>query len=238
MCYNQAHVRGRCTRRSSIAWLRFPSQILQANCEQYLQVEMLGFVWATMLRLEKVYQNPSHHMKVHESMEKTTRLTIRPVEMKDISFLWNMLYEAAAVAESMRTLGKEKALSLPVNRKYVEEWGRPGDAGVIALDEAEQPLGAAWYRLHPASAPGYGFISPSIPELTIGVRVNARSQGIGSALLHALIELAQIQGYAALSLSVDRTNPALYLYERFGFHDAKVSEPEDTSVTMIKLLNE
>jgi hypothetical protein len=70
---------------------------------------MLGFVWATMLRLEKVYQNPSHHMKASESMEKTTRLTIRPVEMRDVSFLWDMLYEAAAVAESMRTLGKEKA---------------------------------------------------------------------------------------------------------------------------------
>src|SRR5258708_39735931 len=127
-------------------------------------------------------------MKAHERMEETVPFTIRVVQVPDVPFLWDMMYEAAAVAESMRALGKEKALSLPVNRKYVEEWGRPGDAGVIALDEAEQPLGAAWYRLHPASAPGYGFISPSIPELTIGVRVNARSQGIGSALLHALIE--------------------------------------------------
>lgn len=190
-----------------------------------------------MLRLEKVYQNPSQHMKAHESMKRTTRLTIRPVEMKDVSFLWDMMYEAAAVNDGMRALGKGKALSLPVNRKYVEGWGRSGDAGVIALDEAEQPLGAAWYRLHPASAPGYGFISPTIPELTIGVGVDARSQGIGSALLHALIELAQGQGYSALSLSVDRNNSALYLYERFGFQDAKVSEPEETSVTMIKLLN-
>src|SRR5712692_10714110 len=87
------------------------------------------------------------------------QLTIRPVQTEDISFLWDMMYEAAAVAESMRTLGKEKALSLPVNRKYVEEWGRPGDAGVIAVDQMEQPLGAAWYRLYPETAPGYGFVS-------------------------------------------------------------------------------
>src|SRR6266699_3034934 len=101
----------------------------------------------------------------------------------------------------------EKALLLPVNRKYVEGWGRPGDAGVIAVDQTERPLGAAWYRLYPNEAPGYGFISPTIPELTIGVRVDARGQGIGSALLPALIALAQSQGYAALSLSVDRNNP-------------------------------
>jgi ribosomal protein S18 acetylase RimI-like enzyme len=173
-------------------------------------------------------------MKAHERMEKALHLTIRIVQRQDISFLWDMLYKAAAVAESMRVLGKDKALSLPVNRKYVEEWGRPGDAGVIAIDETDQPLGAAWYRLHSEEAPGYGFISSTIPELTIGVRADARGQGIGQALLQALIALAQSQGYAALSLSVDRNNPACRLYERFGFYDAFVSTREDTSVTLIK----
>lgn len=163
-------------------------------------------------------------------------MILRPVRSEDISFLWDMMYEAAAVSESMRALGKEKALSLSVNRKYVEGWGRPGDAGVLALDEVQQPLGAAWYRLHPTSDPGYGFISPTIPELTIGVCADTRGQGIGSALLRALLELAEQEGYAALSLSVDRNNPALYLYEQLGFQDARVSEPEDTSLTMIKRL--
>jgi ribosomal protein S18 acetylase RimI-like enzyme len=169
-------------------------------------------------------------------MEKNTQLTIRLVQAKDIPFLWDMLFEAAAVAESMRALGKEKALSLPENQKYVEGWGRPGDAGVIALDEGERPLGAAWYRLHSALVPGYGFISPAIPELTIGVRADVRGQRVGSALLHALIEQAQRKGYAALSLSVDRNNPALSLYERVGFHNAGISEPEDMSITMIRQL--
>jgi hypothetical protein len=31
-------------------------------------------------------------------------------------------------------------------RRYVEGFGRPGDAGVIA-DEGGEPAGAAWYRL-------------------------------------------------------------------------------------------
>lgn len=169
-------------------------------------------------------------------MQKNTQPTIRPLLALDVAFLGDMMYEAAAVAESMRLLGKEKALALPVNRKYVEDWGRAGDGGVIALDPAGRALGAAWYRLYPASAPGYGFISPTIPELTIGVEAAARGQGIGGALLRALIALAQDEGYTALSLSVDRNNPALRLYERSGFQDAGISRPEDSSVTMIKQL--
>lgn len=173
-------------------------------------------------------------MKAYESMEKATHFTIRTVQIQDVSFLWDMLYEAAAVSEVIRSLGKEKALALSVNRKYVEEWGRPGDGGVIAVGQREQPIGAAWYRLHPEESPGYGFVSSKIPELTIGVNENARGQGIGSALLQALITLAESQGYPALSLSVDRNNPALRLYERYGFRDAGISDKEDTSVTMFK----
>src|SRR6266849_201148 len=137
-------------------------------------------------------------MRTYERLEEATSFTIRTVQIQDVSFLWDMLYEAAAVAESMRVLGKEKALSLPVNRKDVEGWGRFGDAGVIASDKAGQPLGASWYRLHSASDPGYGFLSPKIPELTIGVHADVRGQGIGNALLPALIERARSEGYAAL----------------------------------------
>lgn len=167
-------------------------------------------------------------------MEESPHFTIRTVQIQDVSFLWDMLYEAAAVSEGMRALGKEKAISLPANRKYVEEWGRPGDAGVIAVGQMEQPLGAAWYRLHPEAAPGYGFVSSTIPEMTICICDHARGQGIGHALLQALIALAQSQGYTALSLSVDRNTPALHLYERCGFRDAGISGQEDTSVTMLR----
>jgi hypothetical protein len=36
-----------------------------------------------------------------------------------------------------------------------------------------------------------------------------------------------------VSLSVDRQNPAVQLYERKGFRDAGISGPEETSITMI-----
>jgi ribosomal protein S18 acetylase RimI-like enzyme len=111
--------------------------------------------------------------------------------------------------------------------------GTVGDAAVIAVTEDGQRLGAAWYRLFPAEDPGWGFVAPDVPVIGIGVALTERGQGIGSALLDALLKLAREQGYRAVSLSVDRQNPAQRLYQRKGFRDAGVSDPTDTSLTMI-----
>ena len=158
---------------------------------------------------------------------------IRPVHPGDLPFLWDMGWEATAVDPGMRALGREAAFANPHVRRYLDGWGRPGDAGVIALDASGQRLGAAWYRLFPADAPGYGFVASDVPEISIGVAARARRRGVGGALLDALVAMARAQGHRALSLSVDRRNPAQRLYARYGFRDAGLSDPSDTSVTMI-----
>jgi ribosomal protein S18 acetylase RimI-like enzyme len=100
---------------------------------------------------------------------------------------------------------------------YLAGWGRTGDAGVVAEIEGT-PVGAAWYRLHEAEHPGYGFVSTDIPEISIGVEAAWRGRGVGRALLEALVDAARAQGHEALSLSVDHRNaPALALYRSIGF---------------------
>ena len=111
--------------------------------------------------------------------------------------------------------GSAEGAEVPASR-YVEGWGRRGDAVMIALDEGAS-VGAAWYRLFRASAPGYGFLDESTPELTIAVVPSRRGRGLGEELLAALVERARSEGYRSLSLSVERGNPAQKLYERFGF---------------------
>jgi ribosomal protein S18 acetylase RimI-like enzyme len=112
----------------------------------------------------------------------------------------------------------------------VKGWGRPGDTVLIAIDDGF-PVGAAWYRLFRKGLPGYGFVDEETPELAIAVVPNRRGRGIGEALLGALCERARADGYAGLSLSVERGNPALLsFYEEHGF--VQVDGGDEYSLTM------
>ena len=159
--------------------------------------------------------------------EKTGTATpcrLRPGVPEDLEFLWKMLYEAAGHGD----------LSDPGISLYLEGWGRPHDAAVVALDPGDgRRIGAAWYRLMTPENPGYGFLDASTPELAIGVVPEARGRGVGGALLPAIMDVARARGFGALSLSVRRENTvAARLYERNGF--VKVAEigPEYPSWAM------
>lgn len=152
---------------------------------------------------------------------------------EDMLFLWDMLYEAAAVNPVMRELGKEAALKLPEINKYLMEWGRKGDTAFIAYDQiTNEYLGAAWYRLFSAEQPGYGYVSEEVPELAMAVISGRTGQGIGTMLLEELIRQTVNENYSALSLSVDKSNRAIKFYEQHGFVDAQISDEQSSSVTL------
>ena len=148
---------------------------------------------------------------------------IRRAWPQDVPFLKDMLrhayyWRATTVPESGE----------PPVQRYVERWGRPGDTALVAIQDF-QPVGAAWYRLFEAENPGYGFVDENTPELSIAVVPSARGTGLGSALLKALMARAREDGYNAISLSVEKDNPAVALYERHGFE--RIGE-DDGAYTM------
>ncbi len=100
---------------------------------------------------------------------------------------------------------------------YVNDWGRYGDDGVLAVDDRTgADLGAAWLRLWPGLDTGYGFVDRATPEMAIAVRPEDRGRGVGTCLLDALLDRAS-QRHRAVSLSVALDNPSVALYQRFGF---------------------
>jgi len=125
-------------------------------------------------------------------------LNFRPAEARDASFLAEMLVAAAF----WRTDGPSGRVT--------------GDLGVIALS-GQRRVGAAWARMLPESDPGYGFVDPTIPEMSLAVVQAWRGRGVGTRLLNVLIANAREQGLASLSLSVEPDNGARRLYERAGF---------------------
>jgi len=152
---------------------------------------------------------------------------IRHGSRHDGRFLRDMLHHAY--------YWRERAPRDPMEgsvQRYVMSWGRSGDAAVIAYDEAGN-VGAAWYRLFKEKEPGYGFVDEQTPELSIAVVPSRRGKGYGDELLGALLEQARKDGFRQISLSVEPDNPALRLYERYGFE--KVGESGGSWTMLAKL---
>lgn len=154
---------------------------------------------------------------------------LRPASAADAAFLAEMLtlaidWQPATAPRSVAAVRAD-----PLLARYVDGWPRTGDSGVIATDDDGTPIGAAWYRYFTATAPGYGFVSPTIPELSLAVAPQARGVGTGRQLLASLLGVARNQGLTRVSLSVDRANPARRLYQRMGF---TISSSNGGSLTM------
>jgi ribosomal protein S18 acetylase RimI-like enzyme len=138
-------------------------------------------------------------------------LVIRPAVQDDLEVLWDFLAMAAYEP------GAEAAKAIPSVAKYVVGWRRPGDFGFIA-DQNGEIIGAAWARRFSAEQLGFPYGDEETPRVSIGVKPNARGQGVGEKLMQALIGEAARHGLG-LCLSVRSENPARRLYERLGFRD-------------------
>jgi ribosomal protein S18 acetylase RimI-like enzyme len=148
---------------------------------------------------------------------------IRPITPKDEPFLWEMLYEAAHMAEE-GNLTVQDAMNHPDLTKYVQNWGLKDDMGFIGtLVSSNQPVGAAWLRLLTGENPGYGYVDDQTPELAIAVLPEYRNQGIGSQLLTHLLAAAKAS-YQSISLSTRSSNTAVNLYHKLGWKTIAGSE--------------
>ncbi|GAA3899982.1 GNAT family N-acetyltransferase [Microbacterium invictum] len=162
-----------------------------------------------------------------------TAFAVRPAVQADAVFLGAMVVAAAQWREG-RGQPAHEILADPAHSRYLSGWMRPGDAGVVATDEQDDPIGAAWYRLLPRGDPGFGYVGTGVPELVIGVRPIWRAHGVGRALLRQLCEHARQQGFARLSLSVDRDNFARTLYRSEGFAVTQRGVGRDTMVKRLR----
>jgi GNAT superfamily N-acetyltransferase len=143
-------------------------------------------------------------------------LPIRAALRSDGVFLADMAVEAANWRAGVAR-PRHEIISSPEYSRYIAGWLRPGDAGFIAESPGGEPVGAAWYRMLPRDEPGFGWVGTGVPELIIGVRPVWRAHGIGRALLRRLADHARGEGYARISLSVERDNYAVSLYRSEGF---------------------
>ncbi len=152
-------------------------------------------------------------------------IAIRDLRPHELGFHRQMLWEAVYLPPEEKALLSRDILETPEVRRYIENWGRPGDRARVAEDSTSgQLLGCAWGRLFTTDNPGYGFVDETTPELSIAVIEGNRGQGIGGALLRDLNAVYASEGIHRVSLSVATANPAHRLYERIGYRTVHQDE--------------
>lgn len=168
---------------------------------------------------------------LNKASRKKPQFRIRRIRSVDTDFMAEMLYEAIFVPDGAPPPPRSVIEWREISR-YLENWGRAGDFGVVAMVDGMK-AGAAWCRLFAEDDKGFGFVDERTPELTIALKKEFRGRGIGTVLLKAMIEAAEKLGFQAISLSVDERNKAAHLYVREGF--AVVSKKR-RSLTMFRAI--
>lgn len=146
---------------------------------------------------------------------------VREIKEEEYILLEDFLYEAIFVPEGTPAPPRS-VVSLPELRVYVGGFGsRKDDTGMVAeVDGAV--VGAIWARV----MNDYGHIDGETPSLAVSLYKEYRGHGIGTALLRAMLDLLKRKGYGRVSLSVQKANYALKMYEKAGFEVVDENEEE------------
>lgn len=151
-------------------------------------------------------------MRAKRQSEATVRL--RPIRDEDMEFLYSV-YADTRVGEMARTgwnAEQQDAFlrsQFALQHAYYQENYKDSRFDVIEVDG--KPVG----RLYVARW------DDEIRLIDIALLGSERRRGVGSRLIGELIDEAQARSVPT-RIHVERDNPAMFLYERFGFH--KVGE--------------
>ena len=142
-------------------------------------------------------------------MEETA---IREIRDEELLYLQDFLYEAVFIPEGIEPPDRS-IIEQPELKLYTEDFGsRDGDLCLIAEAEGK-PVGAVWVRI----MDDYGHVDDETPSLAISLIKDYRGQGTGTRLMREMLKVLKLHGFRSVSLSVQKDNYALRLYQKTGF---------------------
>ena len=137
---------------------------------------------------------------------------IRPIQPAEIPVLSDFLYEAIFIPEGVeaapRSIIDDESL-----RIYIRDFGQYPDDRCLVAESNGRIVGAIWSRI----MNDYGHIDDETPSIAISLYKEYRNKGIGSQLLRQMLDLLRKDGYKSVSLSVQKANYAIRMYQKAGF---------------------
>ena len=145
---------------------------------------------------------------------------IREIRKNEYSILFDFLYEAIFIPEGMDKPPKS-IIEQPELQVYIEDFGKKDDWCLVA-EVKGKIVGAVWVRI----MDDYGHIDDETPSFAISLYEEYRNMGIGTALMRDMLEFLKNKGYRRTSLSVQKVNYAVRMYQKVGFEVVDENEEE------------
>jgi ribosomal protein S18 acetylase RimI-like enzyme len=153
---------------------------------------------------------------------------IREIKKSEYHLLNDFLYEAIFIPEGV-TPPERDIIYLPELQVYVVDFGKKdSDIGLVA-EVDNKIVGAAWVRI----MDDYGHVDEETPSFAISLYKDYRNCGIGTALMQNMLAVLKERGYMQTSLSVQKANYAVKMYQKVGFEI--VDENEEEYIMVCKL---
>ena len=145
---------------------------------------------------------------------------IREIRENEYCILSEFLYEAIFIPEGTEKPPKS-IIEQPELQVYIADFGKSDDWCLVA-EVKEKIVGAVWVRI----MNDYGHIDNETPSFAISLYEEYRNMGIGTALMRDMLEFLKDKGYKRTSLSVQKVNYAVRMYQKVGFEVIDENEEE------------
>jgi len=145
---------------------------------------------------------------------------IREIRKNEYPILSDFLYEAIFIPEGMDKPPKS-IIEQPELQVYVEDFRKEDDWCLVA-EVKGKIVGAVWVRI----MDDYGHIDNETPSFAISLYAEYRNMGIGITLMRDMLELLKNKSYKRTSLSVQKVNYAVCMYQKVGFEVVDENEEE------------
>ena len=155
-------------------------------------------------------------------------INIRKMRESEYALLNDFLYEAIFIPEGAE-LPPKSIINVPELQVYVADFGRRKDDYCLVAEVDGAVAGAVWVRI----MNDYGHIADDTPSVAISLYKEYRGCGIGTEMMKRMLSDLQERGYKKVSLSVQKANYAVKMYQGVGFEIVDENEEEYIMVSYL-----
>ena len=154
--------------------------------------------------------------------------SIRELRQDENKVLDTFLYEAIFIPEGVPAPSKGIIIQ-PELQVYVKDFGENKEDLCLVAEVNNEIVGAVWVRI----MNDYGHIDDDTPSVAISLYKEYRGCGIGTEMMKRMLSDLQERGYKKVSLSVQKANYAVKMYQRVGFEIVDENEEEYIMVSYL-----